>query len=312
MRAVVCTAYGPPEVLELRDVEKPTPKDGEVLVKVHATTVHVGDVRIRRFDVPRWQWPMARLALGLTKPRNPILGMELAGEIEGVGADVTRFKAGDQVFASTFSSGFGAYAEYKCLPEDGLLALKPANMTFEEAAAGVASGAVAALRVLRKADLQSGQKVLIYGASGSVGTYAVQLAKFFGAQVTGVCSTRNLEMVGSLGAGYVVDYTQEDFADGGDRYDLVFDAVDKISSSRAQQALNDTGIYLNIDKDSGSPSGIKTEDLIFLRELVEAGKLKAVIDRRYPLEEIVQAHRYVQEGHKRGHVVITVVPDDEP
>jgi NADPH:quinone reductase-like Zn-dependent oxidoreductase len=312
MRAVVCTAYGPPEVLELRDVEKPTPKDGEVLVKVHATTVHVGDVRIRRFDVPRWQWPMARLALGLTKPRNPILGMELAGEIEGVGADVTRFKAGDQVFASTFSSGFGAHAEYKCLPEDGLLALKPANMTFEEAAAGVASGAVAALRVLRKADLQSGQKVLIYGASGSVGTYAVQLAKFFGAQVTGVCSTRNLEMVGSLGAGYVVDYTQEDFADGGERYDLVFDAVDKISSSRAQQALNDTGIYLNIDKDSGSPSGIKTEDLIFLRELVEAGKLKAVIDRRYPLEEIVEAHRYVQEGHKRGHVVITVVPDDEP
>ncbi|MFN2290162.1 MAG: NAD(P)-dependent alcohol dehydrogenase [Anaerolineae bacterium] len=312
MRAVVCTAYGPPEVLELRDVAKPVPKADDVLVKVHATTVHVGDVRIRRFDVPRWQWLMARLALGLTKPRNSILGMELAGKVEAVGADVTRFKAGDQVFASTFGSGFGAYAEYKCLPEDGLLALKPQNMTFEEAAAGVASGAMAALRVLRKANLQSGQKVLIYGASGSVGTYAVQLAKVFGAQVTGVCSTRNLEMVRSLGAEHVVDYTQEDFADGAERYDVVFDAVDKIPSSRANQALNDTGVYLNIDKDSGSPSGIKTDDLIFLRELVEAGKLKAVIDRRYPLEEIVEAHRYVQKGHKRGHVIVTIVPDGEP
>ena len=264
---------------------------------------------MRSFTVPRGQWLFARLYLGIRKPRRTILGMELAGEIVSVGKDVTLFKPGDQIFASTFSVNFGGYAEYKCLPEDGMLALKPANITYEEAAAAVGGG-MTALRCLRKGHIQRGQNVLIYGASGAVGTNAVQLARHhFGAEVTGVCSTANVELVKSLGADHVMDYTQEDFTQRGETYDVIFDAVAKFSPSRAKKALKKTGLYLNVHTASGS--GEKIEELIFLKQLMEAGKLKPVIDRRYPLEQIVEAHRYVDTGHKKGNVAITIDHNDE-
>jgi NADPH:quinone reductase-like Zn-dependent oxidoreductase len=309
MRAIVCTGYGPPEVLQFKEVEKPAPKDNEVLIQVLATTVHRGDVTMRSLKIPgpAWQRVMARLVLGIRKPKNAILGMELAGDIEAVGKGVKTYKEGDPVFASTVWSGFGAYAEYKCLPESlPVMAIKPANLSYEEAAA-VPGGGITALRVLRKGKVQRGQKVLIYGASGSVGTYSVQLAKHFGAEVTGVCSTSNLEWVEALGADRVIDYTREDFTQRGEIYDVVFDAVDKLAPAHGKKTLKERGTYLNVRVDSGEASDVpEAADLVFLRELVEAGELKPVIDRCYPWEQIVEAHRYVDKGHKKGNVAITV------
>ena len=307
MKAIIYTEYGPADVLRLQEVAKPAPRDSEVLVKVHATTVTIGDTIMRSLNLPPisgWQKFMARLILGWRKPKRPILGMELAGEIEAIGRKVTRFKPGDPVFASTFAVNFGGHAEYKCLPENGVLALKPANLTYEEAAAIPGAGQTA-WQCLKKGKIQPGQRVLIYGASGAVGTYAVQLAsRHFGAEVTGVCSGANLEWVKSLGASQVIDYTREDFTQNSAAYDVVFDAVGKLLPAQAKKALKPTGIYINVHV--GSDGGDKLENLLLLKELIEAGKLKPAIDRNYPLEQIVEAHRYVEAGHKKGNVVITV------
>ncbi|MGZ5479093.1 MAG: NAD(P)-dependent alcohol dehydrogenase [Candidatus Aminicenantales bacterium] len=306
MKAIIYTEYGPPEVLRMREVEKPVPRDREVLVKVQATTVTIGDTIMRDLDMPLHGLKrlLARIYLGYNKPKRPILGMELAGEVESVGRKVTRFKPGDPVFASTFAVNFGGYAEYKCLPENGVIALKPANLTFEEAAAIPGAG-VTAVQCLYKGKIRPGQKVLIYGASGAVGTYAVQLAsRHFAADVTGVCSGVNFELVRSLGASQVIDYTREDFTRNGAIYDVIFDAVGKLLPAQGKKALKPAGVYLNVLTDA--TRGEKLEHLLLLKELIEAGKLKPAIDRVYPMEQIVEAHRYVEKGHKKGHVAITV------
>ena len=322
MKAIVYTRYGSPDVLQLKEIEKPIPKENEILVKVKATTVTVADIRSRSFTVPPAFWLPARITLGFKQPKKEILGMELAGVVESVGKDVKRFKEGDQVFAASLA-GFGAYAEYKCLPEDGPVTIKPSNITFEEAAA-IPIGARTALFFLRKTNIERGQKVLVYGASGSVGSYAVQLAKYLGAEVTGVCSTSNLELVKSLGADKVIDYTKEDFSSNSETYDVIFEAVNKSSFTDCMKLLKKDGTYINVTEPLPSARMIWTqlttskklilsrnspetpEALNFLKELVENGSVKVVIDRNYRLEEIVEAHRYVEQGHKKGNVVITI------
>jgi NADPH:quinone reductase-like Zn-dependent oxidoreductase len=322
MKAVVYTEYGPPDVYQLKEVEKPTPRDNEVLIKIHATTASTGDRNVRKAEPF-----VSRLMNGFLRPKYAIPGIELAGQIEAVGRDVTLFSVGDQVFGMSTAT-LGAYAEYKCLPEVGPVVAKPAGMTYEEAAA-IPHGGLAALSFLRdKGKLQSGQTVLINGASGCVGTFAVQLAKHFGAEVTGVCSTTNVALVRSLGADRVIDYTKEDFTRSGQTYDIIFDAVGKSSFARCRDSLAPGGVYLYTGfgltplfqmlwtsitggrKVIMGNSSERTEDLIFLRELVEAGDVTPVIDRCYPLEQIVEAHRYLDTGHKKGAVVITVAQGD--
>jgi len=314
MKAVFYEKYGPPEVLQLKEVEKPKPKDKEILIKVHATTVTSGEPKARS-GKPF----MARLFLGLIRPRKKILGTEFSGEVEAVGRDVKQFKKGDKVFGSA-GFGFGAYAEYLCLPEKGVVAIKPSNMGYEQATA-VPFGGLSSLYFLKKADIKNGQKVLIYGASGSLGSYAVQIAKYYGAEVTGVCSTKNIEMVKSLGADKVIDYTKEDFTNTDDIYDVIFETVGKTTFSNCKGILKKNGFYLAAvggliaPKFQGIGTSInviggmakdRVEDLIFLKEIIESGKIKPVVDRTYSLEQIAEAHRYVETGHKKGNVIIKI------
>jgi NADPH:quinone reductase-like Zn-dependent oxidoreductase len=327
MKAIVHTEYGPPDELQLKEVEKPVPKDNEVLIKIHATTVTTTDCNMRNLTfVPKAFLLPMRMQFGLLKPKNNRVGFDLAGDVEAAGKDVTRFKKGDQVFGTT-EPALGAHAQYICLPEDAVLTTKPANLTYEEAATipVIANTALHFIRDL--GNIQAGDQVLINGASGGIGTFAVQLAKYYGAEVTGVCSTTNLEMVKSLGADKVVDYKKEDFTKSGQTYDVIFDAVGKSSFSRCKSSLKEKGLYLvtvpkltvllqmqwtsrmgsKKVKMEGAPASL--DNLVFLKELAEAGKLRTVIDRRYPLEQIVEAFKYVEKGHKKGHVVITVAHD---
>lgn len=321
MKTVICTRYGPPEVLQLAEVARPQPRSSEVLIRIHATAVTASDALVRGFKLPFWH-PLGflmGLVVGFGKPRNPVLGTVLSGEVEAVGKDVTRFKPGDQVFAMT-GTRFGCYTEYTCLPETSrsrfpgdvasVMTHKPPSMTHEEAAA-VVYGAGLASYYLQKATLQPGQRMLIYGASGAIGTTAVQLAKHhYRTHVTAVCSGANAELVRSLGADDVLDYTQQDTMPDGERYHFVLDAVGKKKTSplkqAARHALTSDGRYMSVDE--GTPA-LQPAHLELVRDLIEAGKFKAVIDRRYPMEQIVEAHRYVDSGHKRGNVVITITPN---
>jgi NADPH:quinone reductase-like Zn-dependent oxidoreductase len=297
MKAVVVEKYGSPEGLRLKDVDEPTPKADELLVRIHATTVTFGDAMLRRMRFP------VRIVFGLFMGglrKGKILGHEFSGMIEAVGEEVTLFRPGDEVFASAGMKG-SAHAEYICVPEDSMVAIKPTNLNFEEAAA-IPVGGHTALDILRRTNIQRDQKVLVYGASGSVGTYAVQLAKYWGAEVTGVSSTSNLELVKSLGADDVIDYTKDSLTDLDQKHDVIFDAVNKLTSSQRKELLKEGGVFLSVR----SSTKEKAENLVFLRELVEAGQLKPVIDKIYPIEDIVEAHRYVDTGRKKGNVVITI------
>ncbi|MED4183639.1 NAD(P)-dependent alcohol dehydrogenase [Priestia megaterium] len=302
MKAMVCTKYGKPDVLQLQEVEKPIPKENEILIKIHATTVTSGDCRVRSFNSPLLLWLPMRIVLGLRKPRKSILGVELAGEVEEVGKNVTRFKKGDQLFAMT-GMKFGGYGEYICLPEKGTIAVKPENVTYEEAAS-ISFVGTTALHFFRKGNIHAGQKVLIYGASGAVGTAAVQLANYYGAEVTGVCSAKNRELVKSLGADLVIDYQNEDFTEKQERYDLIFDAVGKITKNQCKEALALNGRFVSVE--GQGIAKVQTKDLLLLKKLMEEGQIQSVIDRCYSLEQVPEAHEYVETGHKIGSVVVTL------
>lgn len=304
MKAIVYERYGRPDVLQMKSLRKPVPKNDEILVKTKATTVSRGDIRMRSFSVPKIQWLLARFYLGLFQPRRKVLGMEISGVVEEIGSDVKKFKVGDEVLASTFEIGFGGYAEYKTIPETGLVAIKPEWLTYGEAAASIGAG-ITAIRCLKKANISKGQNVLIYGASGAVGSCAVQVAKNeYNAIVTAVCSTKNQDMVKTLGADFAVDYLKEDFTQKSLKYHVIFDAVSKLSKTKAIKVLEPNGVYLDVHKDTNS--GSMRNEFQFLLKLLEEKKLKPYIDKIYEMHQVVEAHRYVDEGHKRGNVVLQI------